>query len=210
MHPNPTFHIATREENLAFARERGFGMLALSSDGAPHLSHVPFLLSQDGRVADLHLARPSATARATKAPRPATLAVTGPDSYISPDWYDMADQVPTWNYVAVHLSGNLVPLPDAALRDQLDRLSAAFEERLLPKPVWQSAKMDTGALSRLLRMIRPFRLEIEDVQGTWKFSQNKPDAARLRAASHVAGAGIGSDLALLSGLMQAPNEKGPE
>ena len=207
MHPNPTFHIATRDENLAFARERGFGMLALSSDGAPHLSHVPFIISEDGATAELHLARSSATARATKAPRPATLAVTGPDGYISPDWYDMADQVPTWNYVAVHLTGRLVPLPDDALRDQLDRLSAAFETRLLPKPVWQSAKMDGEALERLLRMIRPFRLEIEDVQGTWKFSQNKPDAARLSAASHVAGAGIGSDVALLSGLMLAPMAK---
>ena len=210
MHPNPTFHIATRDENLAFARERGFGMLALSSDGAPHLSHVPFIVSEDGTSAELHLARSSATARATKETRPATLAVTGPDGYISPDWYDMPDQVPTWNYVAVHLSGRLVPLPDDALRDQLDRLSEAFETRLLPKPVWQSDKMDAGALARLLRMIRPFRFEIEDVQGTWKFSQNKPGAARLGAASHVAGSGIGSDLALLSGLMQAPTEKAPK
>ncbi|MDV4144779.1 MULTISPECIES: FMN-binding negative transcriptional regulator [Shimia] len=210
MHPNPTFHIATRDENLAFARERGFGMLALSSDGAPHLSHVPFIISEDGTAAELHLARSSATARAAKETRPATLAVTGPDGYISPDWYDMPDQVPTWNYVAVHLSGRLVPLPDTALRDQLDRLSEAFETRLLPKPVWQSSKMDAEALSRLLRMIRPFRFEIDDVQGTWKFSQNKPDAARLGAASHVAGSSIGSDLALLSGLMQAPIEKAPK
>ena len=207
MHPNPAFHIATRDENLAFARERGFGMLALSSEGAPLLSHVPFLLSEDGAVAEFHLARSSATARATKEMRPATLAVTGPDGYISPDWYEMTDQVPTWNYIAVHLSGRLVPLPDETLLDQLDRLSAAFETRLLPKPVWQSAKMDPEALTRLLRMIRPFRLEIEDVDGTWKLSQNKPDTARLSAASHVAGSVTGADLPLLSGLMQAPNTK---
>ena len=202
MHPNPAFHIATPAENLAFARERGFGMLTLSSDAAPHLSHVPFVLSEDGQTAELHLARSSATARATKETRPATLAVTGPDSYISPDWYDMPDQVPTWNYVAVHLIGRLVPLPDDALRDQLDRLSAAFEDRLLPKTPWQTDKMPAEALVRLFRMIRPFRFEIEDVQGTWKFSQNKPRAARQNAASHVATSGIGSDIAHLASLMQ--------
>lgn len=210
MHPNPAFHIATPEENLAFARDRGFGMLALCGDETPLLSHVPFLLSEDGSLAELHLARSSATARATKAPGPATIAVVGPDSYISPDWYDMPDQVPTWNYIAVHLTGCLIPLPQEALLDQVDRLSAQFETRLLPKPIWQSAKMDKEALARLLRMIRPFRLEIEDVQGTWKLSQNKSDAARLAAASHVAGSAIGTDTALLSGLMQAPNPKAPE
>ncbi|MCW8842203.1 MAG: FMN-binding negative transcriptional regulator [Rhodobacteraceae bacterium] len=209
MHPNPAFHTASREENLAYARERGFGMLALAGEDGPVLSHVPFLLSQDGTTAELHLARSSRTARITKEPRTATLAVTGPDGYVSPDWYDVPDQVPTWNYIAVHLSGCLVPLPDEALQDQLDRLSTAFETRLLPKPIWQSGKMDQEALTRLMRMIRPFRLDINDVQGTWKLSQNKPDTARLGAASHVAGSGVGTDLALLSGLMQAPNPKGP-
>ena len=33
------------------------------------------------------------------------LIVEGPEGYISPDWYGVADQVPTWNYVAVHLVG---------------------------------------------------------------------------------------------------------
>jgi transcriptional regulator len=35
-----------------------------------------------------------------------TIIVSGPDGYVSPDWYEMKDQVPTWNYVTVHLKGN--------------------------------------------------------------------------------------------------------
>ena len=204
MHPNPAFRTPTRDDNLAFARDRGFGMLVLVSENQPRISHVPFILSPDGTHAELHLARSSATARATREAIDGTIAVTGPEGYISPDWYDMSDQVPTWNYIAVHLTGRLVPLPDDALPDQLDRLSARFEETLLPKPIWQSSKMDHKALSRLYRMIRPFRFDITDVQGTWKLSQNKPDAARLSAAQHVATAPVGSELGQLAALMQTP------
>lgn len=207
MHPNPAFRTPSHDDNLAFARERGFGMLVVVSENQPHISHVPFILSPDGSYAELHLARSSATARATLEPMEAKIAITGPDGYISPDWYEMPDQVPTWNYVAVHLTGRLVPLPDNALPDQLDRLSARFEEALLPKPIWLSSKMDRDALNRMYRMIRPFRFDITDVEGTWKLSQNKPDAARLSAANHTATASIGMETSLLSNLMQTPNTK---
>ncbi len=48
MHPNPVFRTADHETNLKFARERGFGVLAVSAEGAPLLSHVPFVLSDEG------------------------------------------------------------------------------------------------------------------------------------------------------------------
>ena len=207
MHPNPAFRGATTEDNIAYARERGFGVLAMNGSDAPMMSHIPFLLAEDGSHADLHLVRSNPISRALKEPAPARLAITGPDSYISPDWYNLDDQVPTWNYVAVHLTGTVSPLPDDDLPDLLDRLSTFFEERLLPKPIWSQSKMDAEALAKMMRMIRPFRLTISDVQGTWKFGQNKPDAARLSAADHVAAYGIGSETRLLAAMMQTPNDK---
>jgi transcriptional regulator len=111
-------------------------------------------------------------------PARAVLAVLDDDSYVSPDWYEMADQVPTWNYIAVHLRGELVPLPPAALEPHLNALSDNFESRLLPKPVWRTSKMSEGVMERMVRMILPFRLNITAVAGTWKLGQNKPTAAR--------------------------------
>lgn len=202
MHPNPVFHDADAAQNLAFARNRAFGVLALSTEDAPLISHVPFLLSEDGTYADLHLVRSNPIARAITAPQPARLAVSGPDGYISPDWYGLEDQVPTWNYIAVHLTGTLERLPDAQLRDLLDRQSAFYEARLLPKPPWSTDKMGDEALARLMRMILPTRLRITGVDGTWKLSQNKPEAARLGAAEAVAG-GLGAELEDLSAMMLA-------
>lgn len=183
MHPNPAFRQVPAEESLAFARHRGFGTLCVNGQAGPIMAHVPFLVTEtDGLSALIHLARSNAIARADM-PTPAVIAVTGPESYISPDWYGAADQVPTWNYVAVHLRGRLEPLPPETLRPMVDDLSAIFEARLLPKKPWVSAKMSDGVMERMLRMILPFRLVIESVEGTWKLGQNKTADQRAGAAA---------------------------
>ena len=202
MHPNPVYHDADDAQNLAFARERGFGVLAVNGADWPMLSHVPFLLSEDGSMAELHLVRSNPIVRRLKEPAGACIAVSGPDSYVSPDWYDVPDQVPTWNYVAVHLRGTLELLPAEALRDVLDRQSALFEDRLAPKTPWTTRKMTPEVLDRMMRAIVPCRMRISDVDGTWKLNQNKPDAVRLRAARSVEASGLGTGLAELAALMR--------
>lgn len=201
MHPNPAFRQEPVARNLGFARERGFGTLSINADPAPLLSHVPFALNAAGDAAELHLVRSNPIARAATTPVPAIIAVTGPDGYVSPDWYGDPAQVPTWNYVAVHLRGTLVPLDHGLMRDQLDRLSAHFEEMLLPKPPWTTAKMPEDTLDRLMRAIRPFRFDVAEVHGTWKLNQNKSEAARERAAGRMNGSPVGQETALLAALM---------
>lgn len=202
MHPNPAFRKAEAEQNLAFARTRAFGALIVAGEEVM-LSHVPFLLAETGESLDLHLVRSNPMARAVRGATPATLAVTGPDGYVSPDWYGVADQVPTWNYVAVHLKGTLSPLPPEEMRGLLERQSAAYEARLGPKAPWTLGKMTPEVLERMLRQILPFRMTVEAVEGTWKLGQNKADGVRRAAAEQVAG-GFGSDLAALAALMSDP------
>lgn len=204
MHPNPVYHTGNDEKNLGFARTRGFGVLTVNGGERPMLAHIPFLLSEDGKVIDLHLVRSNPIARAMSAPMQAVLAVSGPDSYVSPDWYQIDDQVPTWNYVAVHLSGEIERRPAEELRDVLDRESALFEERLLPKPMWAASKMDDAALDKMMRMIVPCRMRVAAVDGTWKMSQNKTDDVRLRAADQIESNGIGTGLTKLAAMMRDP------
>ncbi len=100
MHPNPIFRQAETQQNLAFARDRGFGILSVNGPDGPLLAYVPFLLAADGATLDLHLVRSNPIARAITTPQPAVMAISGPDSYVSPDWYGVDDQVPTWNNIA--------------------------------------------------------------------------------------------------------------
>ena len=203
MHPNPAFRQTPEARNIAFARDQGFGLLCVGGEGAPLVSHIPFLLSEDGKTAEFHLVRSNPIARLLSTPAQARLAVQGPHGYVSPDWYGIDDQVPTWNYVAVHLVGQVTLQPPEALRDLLDRQSALFERRLAPKPEWTAAKMTPDALDRMMRQIVPCRMQVEDVHGTWKLNQNKTDEVRLRAADAVGAQETGQEVAALAALMRA-------
>lgn len=202
MHPNPAFRKESDARNLAFARERSFGTLAINADGGPLLSHVPFHLLEDDKTIELHLVRSNPILRMIKEPQEAVISVLGGDSYISPDWYEIDDQVPTWNYVAVHLRGTLSLLPQERIHEVLVKLTASMEERLAPKKPWISDKMDQDAYERMLRQILPVRMDVSKVDGTWKLNQNKPDEVRLRAADAVEKYGIGSELEWLAQVMR--------
>jgi len=69
----------------------------------------------------------------------------------------------------LHLRGRLTRLPDDALCDHLDRLSADQERRLLPKTPWTVAKMTPDAQDRLMRQIVPLRTTLtkSTPRGSW-------------------------------------------
>lgn len=202
MHPNPVFHKATEDFSLDFARHRGFGNLCINGADGPIAAHVPFIISPDGSYVEAHVMRSNPIARALSTPQTALLAITGPDGYISPDWYGVEDQVPTWNYVAVHLRGQLELIPQTEIRAVLERLSDSFEARLAPKPIWKTSKVEAEKLEKMLRMIVPIRLNITSTDSTRKLGQNKPDAARIGAANGLSTSEVGSELSTLALLMR--------
>ncbi len=206
MHPNPAYRQESQAHALDFARERGFGALTVASSGAgPEgvlAAHVPFLL-EDGRMA-AHMVRSNPLARhLARGPAAALLIVTGPDGYISPDWYGEPDRVPTWNYLAVHLRGELRLIDEDRLRAHLDRLAANFEARLAPKAPWKTSKMTPAVMAKMLRQIVPVEMTIESVDSTFKLNQNGADSARLGAAAGLAAGGTpGMETAALVALMR--------
>lgn len=202
MHPNPVFRDADIARNIAFVRARAFGVLAVNGEDGPHLSHIPFLLNDDATSADLHLVRSNPIARLGAGPHVAKIIVSGPDSYVSPDWYGVPDQVPTWNYIAVHLTGTLEPMRQEHMRDMLDRQSAAYETQLLPKAPWTTAKMTPEVLEKMMRMIVPYRFTLTGIDGTWKLGQNKPEEVRLAAAAEMGEHGIGSETEVIAEMMR--------
>ncbi|GKY86589.1 FMN-binding negative transcriptional regulator [Sinisalibacter aestuarii] len=208
MHPNPVFRSRPPAANIDFARERGFGVVSVNGNIGPLAVHVPFVLSDDGETVLMHLMRSNPLMSVLSQPLPALLTVSGPDGYVSPDWYGVPDQVPTWNYVAVQLRGHLERLPDERLEDVLDTLTERFEAPLASKTPWRAEKMTPDLRSRMMRAIVPVRLVIEEVSGTWKLSQNKPEAVRLAAADAVGG-GQGQELDALSALMRHLPEDPP-
>ncbi|WP_292312607.1 FMN-binding negative transcriptional regulator, partial [Marivivens sp.] len=79
MHPNPIYRQTPPDQAIEFARDRAFGTLTVNGDEGPLASHVPFLLSEDGKIADIHLVRSNPIVRAISEPQKCLLAVNGAD-----------------------------------------------------------------------------------------------------------------------------------
>jgi transcriptional regulator len=179
MHPNRAFAWEDREAMLAFVG--GIAFATIAAEG-PVVVHAPVLVSGPDRLR-FHISRGN---RAKLDGRRAIVSVLGPDAYISPDWYGVEDQVPTWNYLAVEAEGPLRTLDETELAALLDDLSAAHEARLAPKPAWTRDKMSPGRFEAMLKAIVGYELVIEDLRGTRKFGQNKDEATRRAAAAGLA------------------------
>ncbi|WP_050384281.1 FMN-binding negative transcriptional regulator [Bradyrhizobium pachyrhizi] len=180
-----------RAASLAFAEARGFGM-ACAWDGAkPIASALPFYLTYaaDGTPRALfHVARHNPLVKlAGGLPSGGAwlLAVNGADAYVSADWYVSPDQVPTWLYQAVHLTGPVRTLSGEELALQIDALSAKFEDRLLPKKPWMSGKMTAARLDAMKKAIVGFEMTVEEVEGSFKLNQHKSETDFAAVAAHL-------------------------
>jgi transcriptional regulator len=165
----------------AFVARRGFGTLIAVDGGRPVASHLPFLVerTEHGARLECHVARANPLHEIIARAPNVLLTVQGPDAYVSPDWYIAKDQVPTWNYVSVHLSGVARVIPEAETLAHVDRLSAKFEAELAPKRPWMSAKMTPDKRAARLQAIVGLEIDIETIEGQWKLAQHKPRADRI-------------------------------
>jgi len=175
-----------RAASLAFAEARGFGTVCAWDGNKPVASSLPFYLgyADDGTPqAAFHVARHNALASLANGTSSWLMAVNGADAYVSPDWYASPDQVPTWLYQAVHLTGTVRKQSDEELGRHLDALSAKFENWLTPKPPWLASKMTSGRLDAMKKAIVGLVMTVEAVEGSFKLNQHKSDVDQVAIAS---------------------------
>lgn len=186
----PPFFKQDRAASLKFAEERGFGTICAFDGHKPVASPLPFYLTygDDGTPrAAFHVARHNPLLKLAGGEASWLLAVNGPDAYVSPDWYVSPDQVPTWLYQSVHLSGPVRPLSDDELSVQIDTLSDKFETWLLPKKPWMSGKMAAGRLEAMKKAIVGLVMTVVEVEGSFKLNQHKSDADYAAIANALGG-----------------------
>ncbi len=195
-----------RAASLAFAEARGFGTVCAWDCAKPVASSLPFYLdyADDGTpLAAFHVARHNALAGLADGTTSWLMAVNGADAYVSPDWYASPDQVPTWLYQAVHLTGTVRKQSEDELGRHLDALSAKFENWLAPKPPWLASKMTAGRLDAMKKAIVGLVMTVEAVEGSFKLNQHKSDvdhtaiAQVLTSQSDAAARTIGQQMVAL-------------
>jgi transcriptional regulator len=176
-----------REERLevlhAFIRSHPLGLLISQASTGLLANLLPFVLqSADGGrgVLQAHMARANPQWRELDA-QPVLVVFRGPDAYVSPSLYATKRQtgkvVPTWNYVMVQARGT------ARLRDHGDWLTpqlkalTAGREAGRPQP-WSVADAPPDYIEEQKKAIVGVEIEVAELEGKWKVSQNQPEANR--------------------------------
>ncbi|WP_400190518.1 FMN-binding negative transcriptional regulator [Hymenobacter sp. B81] len=174
-----------------FMQRHSFATLVTAASGLPVATQLPFTarLSAAGQVVlTAHLARANPQWRELTA-GPALVIFSEPHAYVSPRHYEQTQNVPTWNYIAVHAYGSAQLLEtESARRQVLEDLIQANEPEYLPQ--WQALAPDYQ--QRMLGAIVAFELTATDLQAKYKLSQNRTPAEQRALAAAFAHSGNAS------------------
>ncbi|MBY0579533.1 MAG: FMN-binding negative transcriptional regulator [Burkholderiales bacterium] len=167
----------------ALIEDHPFGMLVTVQDGLPCVNHLPFLFeAQAGRLLG-HMARANPQWTHLADAKEVLVVFQGPNAYVSPSWYASAG-VPTWNYAVVHLRGKPSLIEDESrIESLIERLTLKHESKM--KNPWDAG----DRRSKLFNKIVGFEIEVTEIRGKFKLSQNRPHEDRCRVAQELAGSG---------------------
>ncbi len=144
-------------------------MLVSAEGNTPFVTHIPIIYNNDSGKLVAHIDKNNPQVKTLVNGTEVTVVFKGPDCYISPSVYS-TPQLPTWNYVIVHITGTiqLINDPEAAKRTMVEM--TAFLEQ--PKYNFK-LEMDDPRMDRLINYIQAFDIEITHWEGKFKLSQDK-------------------------------------
>lgn len=155
-----------------FIHENGFGILISTVDGQFWATHIPMVLSKDGTKLVGHISRGNKQWKDVEGFKNVLAIFNGPHTYVSSSWYDH-ENVPTWNYLAVHVYGSIRIIEGDELLASLSELTDKYEKHS-EKPV--SVKtMSSEYVHREMKGVTGFEISIERFEATRKLSQNRDD-----------------------------------
>ena len=158
-----------------FIRQNSFGILVNHSDGRPFATHIPLELETNiagNEVLFGHISKANPQGKNFVNKSPVLAIFSGANSYISSSWYDH-ENVPTWNYVAVHVYGKVKIIQGEELLYSLKKLVDKYEAQSL-NPV-RVESMSEKFLHDHINGIIGFEISLDEVQSAFKLSQNRDD-----------------------------------
>jgi transcriptional regulator len=177
----PTLH--------ALIRAHPLGLLISADADDLQANPIPFLIDASAGphgTLRAHVARANPQWQHLQNGAKALVVFQGSDAYVTPSWYqskkDHGKVVPTWNYACVQVRGRVKIMDDPAwLHSQLTALTAQHESS---RPeTWSIGDAPADFIEMQKRAIVGIEIEITDIVGKWKVSQNRssPDRAGVAA-----------------------------
>ena len=162
------------EEIKTFLKENSFGILINQTNGKLCATHIPIELeiNADGKeILQGHISKLNLQADGFAENAQVLAVFSGPHSYISSSWYDH-ENVPTWNYIAVHVYGRIKIVDETTSIEQLKKLVDKYEANSQNPVRIENLSAKT---MREAKGIFGFEIEISEIQATKKLSQNRDD-----------------------------------
>ncbi|WP_047545278.1 FMN-binding negative transcriptional regulator [Psychroserpens sp. Hel_I_66] len=145
----------------------------------PLITHLPLVLEDEKLIGHIDIYNPQA--KLLKNNNDITILFSGPECYISPSIYSTT-QLPTWNYIKVHLKGRVKAIESkAALKQSLIKMTEFLEapdHNYVLEP-------ENPRLDRNLDYIEMFEIEITSWEGKFKLSQDKKPTDIERARKEL-------------------------
>jgi len=172
MYPPPHHQSHDIEKMISVIKHFPLGELITAKDGKPFVTHIPFIYNETTQRLVAHLDRNNPQLETLKDGAEVLVVFKGPNTYISPSIYTTS-QLPTWNYIIVHITGNLKLLNDAetvkqTMIDMTEFLEGADQNYTLKK--------DDSRIEQLINYIQAFEIEITNWEGKFKLSQDKNES----------------------------------
>lgn len=194
------------ERISALVESNSFGMLITAPEGVPFVSHLPIIFDPAADIKGkllCHMARANPQWQHFSSCAEVLVIFQGPHAYVSPSWYS-SPGVPTWNYAVVHLRGKPRLIEsESELEALVERLTQVYESHM-PSP-WKP-NLVVGRRAKLLNMIVGFEIEVTDIQGKFKLSQNRPSEDQQRVVEQLSLSSNQTEVAvakLMSGVIHA-------
>ena len=159
----------------SFLHQNSFGILVSQVNNKLWATHIPLELDKNTLGEDVlvgHISKGNKQWKEFDKNEEILAIFNGPHTYISSSWYDH-ENVPTWNYVAVHVYGKIRIIEGDELLNSLKKLVTKYEAHS-KQPVTVEG-MSKKFLDSELRVIIGFEIIITDIQAAYKLSQNRDD-----------------------------------
>lgn len=174
MHIPTYFKNENVDEIRDFLKQNSFGILVSTANHRPWGTHIPLELTLDPSGEEVlygHISKANPQSKYfNTAENQEVLAIfNGAHAYVSSSWYGH-ENVPTWNYIAVHVYGTLVLIEEDELLYSLKKLVDKYEAKS-ENPVKVEA-MSAQTLKQLKGVVG-FKIKIKEIQAAYKLSQNR-------------------------------------
>jgi transcriptional regulator len=178
------FQVTNINEVIEFIEGNSFATIVTIKKGKPIASHLPLGLHKQGEDYYLtgHMAYGNDQWKTFKTCDDVLVIFQGPHGYISSSWYEH-ENVPTWNYQAVHVYGQASILGEEELKQDLSRLLVKYEKQRENPVLWD--KLSPQLVESQLKGIVGFKIKVQEVQAAYKLSQNRNEKDYRNIIDHL-------------------------